>query len=786
MEKKKYIIVVLFVLFCLMISQRTFAKYIMQDTLNINVYLDKTPPIIDITTPEKTETFQETQIEIIKRAENFSIDTRDNVEVKQNQYYYNQSDANFDGIESQEFENGKEFAEEGFYQIVTTDTSGNVTKVIILLDKSAPDVFVKYFKKGSTSISLNSDYVRKVAGIRQYRTTQNVLNMTESLEELTDKNVEEIKEQEEIQETEEIIEQEKIQETEKIIEQEEKREEEEIDKITSEEEIKEIEKEEQDEVADEIVLKEEQIEMIDIEETEVDSEAENEIMLLSGDSYVGNEAEFRNALAIQASVIHVRQSIDFSSSIYINYDVTILGEGTSNSLRYGNGGNFIIVQNGGSLTIDRLVIDTNSSGVGGMNTINIQSGGFVKFINSSIIDGGPGNTGILINGNGSAVLWSCEIVRCNLGINLQTNGNLWFATQEGRCNNFYWNSIAIFIANFYGNCDLNQNISMHDNSHAVFIDNASGTIYISAGNYYQNTYGIHTHNNIGEKVTVSGGSYYSNQRAIWAGGNLNLTGGSIYNNTYGIFTDGAYSGKFKMTQGNIYSNTSYAIYHAKTNDGGCTITGGNISGAIYLAENNNYVNTNSSYPQFTVTPSSYYMKRRLVKTANNNTANSQISRVTVTQKNPWYKYVNNEYIVLWNGGNVIVRCKDYDGRILKQETMNGTVGTDYSVTAPKIVGYDLIKSPSNAQGKYTQSDIIVDLQYDLANIAKVTFEDLLSEVVSAKYWYNASGPNFTGDGTNFLSGNIFENYGYYKVVVTNGVGLEKEITFVLNKDSLTR
>lgn len=748
----------------------------MQNTLDIGIYLDKTPPVIDVVNNQETESFAQTQTEIIKRTENFSIHTSDNIEIKENKFYYHPSESNFEETEAQKFENGCEFTEDGFYEIVATDTSGNTTKIIILLDKSVPDVWVQYFKKGEIP-----DVIKPIAGIRKYMTAENVVNITEedakeNEEEIPEEPTEENERQEEISETEETIENEEDEAgEEKEIEE---KQEEPIENV-----VETKEKEEQNVIQEEILEEDEnkeEIEIIDREETEVNLVAEDEIMLMAGDSYVGNETEFRNALAMQASVIHIRGSIDFTTPIYINYAVTILGEGSSNSLRYKGSGDFIIVQNGGALTIDAMVIDVNSSGITGINVINIQGGGQVVFINGSIIDGGLGNTGILINGNASLLLWSCKIVRCNLGINLQMNGNLWFATQEGRSNNFYWNKTAVYIDNFYGNCALNQNISIYDNSeYGVYIANSSGTITISAGTYYQNACGIHTRNIVGGSVTVSGGSYYSNNWAIWAGGNLNLTGGNIYSNYYGVFVDATYSGNFKMTGGKIASNTSYAIYHSKTNDGGCTITGGTVTGKIYLAQNDNYINTNSSYPKFTVTPSSYYKKRKLVKTKNNTTAKSEISNITLTPKDDWYKYVENEYIVLWNGGNVIVRCKDYKGNILKEEIMNGSVGTSYSVTAPKIAGYDLIKTPANAKGKYTQSDIIVDFQYDVVNVARVTFSDLLSGVTSAKYWYNASSQNFSGVGTDFTDESVFEEYGYYKVVVTNGVRIRKGIDFCI-------
>ena len=71
-------------------------------------------------------------------------------------------------------------------------------------------------------------------------------------------------------------------------------------------------------------------------------------------------------------------------------------------------------------------------------------------------------------------------------------------------------------------------------------------------------------------------------------------------------------------------------------------------------------------------------------------------------------------------------------------------------------------------------------------MAIVNYKDLLSGIVSAKYWYNASSENFNGSGTDFADGKVFEDYGYYKVIVVNGIGLQKELIFCLNKDSVKR
>lgn len=770
--KKRYVIGMLFLIVSFAVSQKSFAKYIVKDTLNLEIFLDKTPPIIEIMSNGEIEAFTQTQTDSIKKASDITVYTKDNVEIKYNEFYYHPDCSDFSQIKSQPFEDGTKFTEEGYYRIITVDTSDNQTEVVILLDKSAPEVFVQYFKKGQAKT------IRQTAGIRKYRATENILNTTETeletenvIEEATEEQQKEIQ-NETTQIESEIVESEEI----------------EAEKLEEKEIIQETE-----EIPSNLTKEEEMIQAPIVEESDVKEEqidfTEDEVILMSvSDMYVGNEAEFRNALANQAKVIHIRQGINFTAPVYINYAVTIVNEAAENVLRYRGGGSFlIVVQNGGALTIQGMVIDVNSSGATGVVGINIEAGGRVTFLNSSIMDGGQANTGFLVNGGGTLVLNSSEIVRCGYGINLQTNGNLYFGTQEGRCNNFYWNQTALFIDNFFGTCNLNQNISMHDNKeYAIYIGHSSGNINISSGTYYQNTHGIRTCHITGGSVTVSGGSYYSNGWAIWVGGSLKLTNATIYNNYYGVIAGNSHSGKFTMTGGNIHSNNSYEIYHEKTNDEGCTITGGTVSGQIYLATKDNYVNTNSSYPKLTVTPSSYYFKRKLVKTSNHNVANTEITNVNLTSQTPWYKYVSEEYIVLWSGGNVIVRSRDYDGNILKQETLNGTIGANYSVTPPTISGYDLISTPSNIKGSYTQKDIFVDLKYDLVNIAKVNFEDLLSGVTSAKYWYNANSENFIGNGTNFANGTIFEKYGFYKVVVRNGVGLEKEMIFPLNKNSIKR
>ena len=348
---------------------------------------------------------------------------------------------------------------------------------------------------------------------------------------------------------------------------------------------------------------------------------------------------------------------------------------------------------------------------------------------------------------------------------MQGNGNIVFGTDNGRTSDFVNNAIAICYEGFNGTANFNQsNIVIKNNTYGIVTRNVSGVINLSSYNIFNNEQGVN-----------------------FGGGNLNITGGNIYENTVGIYTNPSYSGRMTITNVNLHSNTQYAINHSKNEDSSCNIYGGTIRGKVYLGQRDNYINTNDQYPTFEVTPSQYFFKRKLVKTASNSCANTELEKVTLTKNADWYKYVNDdEYIIVWRGCNVKIKYKDYFGNTLSEEMITGNLGERYETTPKNIDGYDVISVPTNSSGTYTEQDITVEYKYDLKNVAKVTFEDLLSGVVSAKYWYNDNNNQFSGNGTDFTNGTVFERYGNYKVVVVNSVGLEKELTFTLNKDSLVR
>ncbi len=653
----------------------------------MQVYIDKTPPTINVITNGEKESFTKTQTDIVKRTQDITINTNDNIKIKTSEYYYNPTNSNFDGIDSNVFEGDKKITNEGYYKIVAIDTSGNKTEIIILLDKSAPDIVVKYYKKGEETAKLNSTEVRKVAATKKNLSSEQILN---SIDEEND-----------------------------------------IDELSESYKPKAV------------------------------------FATRAGSITVSNEAELRNAINNGYSTIIISTSINCYNALTIKDNITIRPSSEENAIRFSGWGSFITIQSGATLTLDSIVIDCRGmSSNRGLIAVNVQSNGKLVLKTNSIIDTGAGNTGTVINSGATAQIHSCHYAFADKGIVVKDNGTLsFYNTEGGRCSEFWSNSTAISFENFTGTCNFNQsNIRIKDNANGIVTNSSTGTINISNAEIFNNS-------NVGIDL---------------GNGKLNITGGTIRNNKVGIYLNSNYTGKLTISNVNIHSNSQYAINHCKNADGSCTILGGSISGEIYLGQNDNYVNTNSDYPTFTVKPSTYFFKRKLVKTTNNTTANTEISKVTMTPNGEWYKYVNNEYIVVWKGCNVQVNYVDYYGNVLSTEKITGNLGENYTTSAKEISGYDIISIPSNASGTYTERDITIEYKYDLKNIAKVTFEDLLSGVVSAKFWYNASSQSFSGNGADFSNGTIFENYGYYKIVVTNGVGLEKELTFLLNKDSVKR
>ena len=140
------------------LSDDGYYHFILEDVAgNINEYnivIDKTSPIISLKPDEKEkEEYPNTTSDVIKQTTDFSISTNDNFEIDYNEYWYNPSSNTF-SENSTRFDDGK-MTEEGYYKFMAHDTFGNTTTIVVLLDKTPPELTVKFYKK--TEIGMVDD-----------------------------------------------------------------------------------------------------------------------------------------------------------------------------------------------------------------------------------------------------------------------------------------------------------------------------------------------------------------------------------------------------------------------------------------------------------------------------------------------------------------------------------------------------------------------------------------------------------------------------------------------------
>ena len=468
-------------------------------------------------------------------------------------------------------------------------------------------------------------------------------------------------------------------------------------------------------------------------------------LITGNDAYavtVYNETDFRNALNQRQSSITIANSINFGSAITINYNVTVDAGSNDNAMRCVNKvSNFITVSSNCTLTLKGVVIDVRSyQNSAGMNCIRIPSGAKMNF-QGSLIDGGTGNTGLLIENGGAVAVTRGDFVYSKYGVRVQGNGTLSHSNSGSMS---FWNNSTGLLYESTATCTMpnsdfhNNTVGMqvskgtvnfngtkiYSNSTGIYVTGgtvnmaggsvysnssmglnvSSGTMNLKGGNVYSNGSGTYVY---GGTMNHTGGTIYSNTNhgAVVRNGTYNLAGGTIKNNgSQGVVLDNGYTGTFKMTSGTISGNTSNAIHTSFAGDK-CIIHGGTVSGWVYLALADNYVTTNTSYPTLSVKPASYAFKRKLVKTDSNANANSEIGKVTMAASGSWYKYVDGQYIVVWTGGNVIVKCVDLgNNAVLSSETKNGTIGTNVTLTDPSVTGYALVSRPSTTTYTYAQAD----------------------------------------------------------------------------------
>ena len=249
----------------------------------MSVYVDKTPPIIDLVCNNNTERFIESKAELLKKSDNVKITTSDNIAIKYNEYYYNSNTNDFTGKEPCRFDNTEELREDGYYKVVGVDTSGNTTEITLLIDKTPPEITYRYFKKG---LSLAKREKNTIVGVQEYKSSSNIISLEE-------KN------------------------NNKILDT----------------EIKGIEQIKQ-------------------------NRANRNFLMTGGTVMVYNESDLRWALDNGFSTIVTATSIDCSNPLTIRGNVKIQPSSSDNAIRYGGYGSFITVENGATLDLTAMVIDT--------------------------------------------------------------------------------------------------------------------------------------------------------------------------------------------------------------------------------------------------------------------------------------------------------------------------------------------------------------------------------------------------------------------------------------------
>lgn len=323
-----------------------------------------------------------------------------------------------------------------------------------------------------------------------------------------------------------------------------------------------------------------------------------------------------------------------------------------------------------------------------------------------------------------------------------------------------------------------------------------GTVNLSGGNVNSGTYGIQNYGN----CTMSGGNINGFLTGVRNVGTFNMSNGNIINNSvYGIVNEASntITGQAYLTGGNISGNTNYDIYHGKSDtDGAGAVYGGlrierndTVNSSIYLAAYDNYIYTGSSTPQLnSITLADNHLERLIIRSANTTNASTMVNKINVKNKGSYYCKDNatghSSYVVLWTNYTVTTQHKTKDGKTLDTTTKTYEYKENYTTEPKSFEGYILSETPTNSSGSTNGNITVVYYYKDDTNVAVVNYKDLLSGITSAKYWYNADNESFAGSGTDFADGKVFEDYGYYKVVVINGVGLQKELTFSLNKDSI--
>lgn len=317
------------------------------------------------------------------------------------------------------------------------------------------------------------------------------------------------------------------------------------------------------------------------------------------EAIVNNADELQAAIDRRESVIHLNNSFSTNRTYYVNYTVEINPYSDSNGIGYTGSGSLFVVQGAGRLTVSAIVVGNQNNGNWGSRCITVQNGGQLFFNRTSIVDcsGSNNGYGIVLETGARATMYSSWTLNAAYGMYVKPGATLVYGSEGSRNNSISGCTNGVYFENLNNTINFNSgNISFGPtngtggNANAINIAAGNGTLNISAGNYFQNGNGIVANSGT---VNISGGNFYGNTSwgVLTQGATVNFAGGTIRNNANGVGIAPNTGSLFNMYGGSIYGNNSYSIYHNNVNDGSCRVTGGSVSGPIYLAQNDNYVNT---------------------------------------------------------------------------------------------------------------------------------------------------------------------------------------------------
>lgn len=429
-----------------------------------------------------------------------------------------------------------------------------------------------------------------------------------------------------------------------------------------------------------------------------------------------------------------------------------------NNCTFSNGLQAIHVYTTGTLYFNSgtIYVDSDKMGIGNLGTVYIKGGTI-----TATADG--------VHNNGGKVYIS--------GGNIKGSG--------------YSNSLGINNFN-------NGTVSMtggYINSWTTGISNGSGTVTMSAGNIYSNTsYGIR---NVGT-TTFSGGTIYSNSNGIYNTGALTVSGGTLKSNTATngsaiyhsgtscVITAGTFTGQnvyLSSTSQYVTTNTSYPTFTVKPNSYSRGRVLVKTSGSTYATNELSYLTLYANgewlarakdsnivvWDKCTITVK--YVDEEGTELTTSTTSTGWVNdsyttsaksidsyRLKTTPSNASGTYPEADttvtYIYEEDLGDVYIKYIDQvtGDEIYGQETSTGYVGDSYTFEAKEIDGYELVTTPSNATGSYTQASQEVVFEYRKLSTVTVNYIDEVSgDILSTVEYvlkeedsYTTSAKSFTG------------------------------------------